>query len=210
MRDGKPASMSDFRTGDVLSATIITSRPPQVMTQQQVNATLAAANAASGGAPPAAAAPAPSSSASRQAQAGLQATGGISGCRAQDTAEDRQFVAVARAREHRVTRDGAHSDDRAPLRPLGSFAVAGTAFARRHVSAVTGSISTERCRSTVRHGPAATVVAITQIVAVLTARRDDVRNGVSVWCFRISGGGEGRCSASSSSEFFRFSRLVRA
>ena len=28
--------------------------------------------------------------------------------------------------------------------------------------------------------------------------------------FRISGGGEGRCGASSSSDFFRFSRLVRA
>ena len=41
MRDGKPASVSDFRAGDVLTATIITSRPPQVMTQQQVNATLA-------------------------------------------------------------------------------------------------------------------------------------------------------------------------
>ena len=119
-------------------------------------------------------------------------TGGPAGerLRAEDTAEDRQFVAVARAREHRVTRDRARSDDRAPLRPVGSFAVAGTAFARRHVSAVTGSISTERCRSTVSHGPAATTarhpstptqvatVAITHIVAVLTARRDDVRNGV--------------------------------
>jgi hypothetical protein len=75
MREGKPATVSDFRQGDVLSATIITSKPPQVMTERQVNATLATATAAagSGGAPPAAASRAPSSSAS-QGQA-PQATG---------------------------------------------------------------------------------------------------------------------------------------
>ena len=73
MREGKPATVSDFRQGDVLSATIITSKPPQVMTERQVNATLATATAAAGGAPPAAASRAPSSSAS-QGQA-PQATG---------------------------------------------------------------------------------------------------------------------------------------
>ena len=84
MREGKPATVSDFRQGDVLSATIITSKPPQVMTERQVNATLATATAGArtgagagagaGGAPPAAAASrAPSSSAS-QGQA-PQATG---------------------------------------------------------------------------------------------------------------------------------------
>ena len=87
MREGKPATVSDFRQGDVLSATIITSKPPQVMTERQVNATLATASAGagagagaragagagSGGAPPAAASRAPSSSAS-QGQA-PQATG---------------------------------------------------------------------------------------------------------------------------------------
>ena len=49
MRAGKPALVSDFRPGDKLTATIITSRPPQVMTEQQVNATLAAAAPAGGG-----------------------------------------------------------------------------------------------------------------------------------------------------------------
>ena len=74
MREGKPATVSDFRQGDVLSATIITSKPPQVMTERQVNATLATATAASAGAaPPVAASRAPSSSAS-QGQA-PQATG---------------------------------------------------------------------------------------------------------------------------------------
>ena len=35
-------------------------------------------------------------------------------------------------------------------------------------------------------------------------------NRRQIGTIRISGGGEGRCSASSSSDFFRFSRLVRA
>ena len=62
MRSGKPALVSDFRPGDKLTATIITSRPPQVLTEQQVNATLAAAAPAGGGAAarPAGAAPAAS------------------------------------------------------------------------------------------------------------------------------------------------------
>ena len=46
MRAGKPALVSDFRTGDKLSAVIITSMPPKVVTEQEVNATLAAAAAA--------------------------------------------------------------------------------------------------------------------------------------------------------------------
>jgi hypothetical protein len=43
MRDGKPAQVSDFREGDRLSATIITSRPPQITTEREVQATLARA-----------------------------------------------------------------------------------------------------------------------------------------------------------------------
>jgi hypothetical protein len=43
MKDGKPAEFSDFHSGDRLSATIVTTHPPKVMTQQQVNATLAKA-----------------------------------------------------------------------------------------------------------------------------------------------------------------------
>ena len=42
MRSGKPAQVSDFRQGDKLSATIITSMPPKVVTEQEVQATLAA------------------------------------------------------------------------------------------------------------------------------------------------------------------------
>src|SRR5688572_8303654 len=58
MRQGKPAQVSDFRQGDQLSATIVTTRPPRVVTEKEVQATLAAAKTA---APPAATpAPAPS------------------------------------------------------------------------------------------------------------------------------------------------------
>jgi LPXTG-motif cell wall-anchored protein len=58
MRDGRPAQLSDFREGDRLSATIITSRPPRVMTEKEVQATVPTA-AEAGGAPPVAAATTP-------------------------------------------------------------------------------------------------------------------------------------------------------
>ena len=48
MRAGKPAVISDFRNNDRLTATIITSKPPHVMTQQEVDATLASAKPAGG------------------------------------------------------------------------------------------------------------------------------------------------------------------
>ena len=40
MRGDKPAAVSDFRPGDQLSAVIITSMPPRVVTEQEVNADL--------------------------------------------------------------------------------------------------------------------------------------------------------------------------
>jgi len=50
MRDGKPAEVSDFRENDRLTATIITSKPPRVLTEKEVTATLAK-NAPAAGAP---------------------------------------------------------------------------------------------------------------------------------------------------------------
>src|SRR6185369_2689797 len=50
MKDGAPAQFSDFHSGDRLTATIVTSHPPKVLTQQQVDATLAKAAPASGAA----------------------------------------------------------------------------------------------------------------------------------------------------------------
>src|SRR4029453_7300593 len=64
IKDGKPIQLSELHAGDRLSATIITEKPPQIMTEKQVNATLAAANpggaggAAAGGATAKSAAPA--------------------------------------------------------------------------------------------------------------------------------------------------------
>lgn len=72
VRMGKPAQVSDFRAGDNLSATIITSLPPRVMTQKEVQASTFAplAAKAAAAAPPVAAAPAPAAaSAAPQAPA---------------------------------------------------------------------------------------------------------------------------------------------
>lgn len=66
MRHGEPAQISDFHQNDKLTATIITSKPPKVMTDKQVTATLAKAPDATAGAPPAAGA-APSASAAPSA-----------------------------------------------------------------------------------------------------------------------------------------------
>jgi len=46
MRDGKAVDVHELRTGDHLSATIITSQPPRVMTEKEVQLTPAAAKAA--------------------------------------------------------------------------------------------------------------------------------------------------------------------
>ena len=67
LKDGKPASIADFHTGDRLTATIVTEKPPKVMTQRQVQAVLTGATptATTGAAPaapgaaPTAATPAP-------------------------------------------------------------------------------------------------------------------------------------------------------
>jgi hypothetical protein len=59
-REGKLAQISDFRENDRLTATIVTTKPPRVMTQKEVNATLATSGTGAGaGTPAAAAAPAP-------------------------------------------------------------------------------------------------------------------------------------------------------
>jgi hypothetical protein len=84
--DGKPRAVSELHEGDKLSATFITTRPPQVVTEKEVQATLAKAKTAAapaataaapagagpGAAAPAAAAPAggaAAAAASRQAAA---------------------------------------------------------------------------------------------------------------------------------------------
>jgi len=65
LRGGQPAQISDFRTNDKLSATIVTTFPPKVLTEKEVQASLA--KAAPAGAP--APAPAPASAAAAPAAA---------------------------------------------------------------------------------------------------------------------------------------------
>jgi hypothetical protein len=69
MRSGKPAQLSDFRAGDRLSATIITSKEPQVLTEKDVQASATAAPAPR----PPAAAPAPAAPPPAQATASASA-----------------------------------------------------------------------------------------------------------------------------------------
>ncbi len=66
VRNGQPAVINDFHQGDQISATIITTHPPHVMTEKQVNATLAKA---SGAAPAASAGPAPAMAAAPAGEA---------------------------------------------------------------------------------------------------------------------------------------------
>src|SRR3954471_1419893 len=58
-KDGKIAELSDLHVGDKLSATIVTTKPPRVVTEKQVDAALARAESAAT-APPASKAAAPS------------------------------------------------------------------------------------------------------------------------------------------------------
>lgn len=65
LKDGKPASIADFHTGDRLTATIVTEKPPKVMTQRQVQAVLTGATpTATTGAAPAAPGAAPTAATS--------------------------------------------------------------------------------------------------------------------------------------------------
>ena len=71
MRNGQPAQVSNFKEGDQLTATIITTGAPQVMTETEVRATLAKGSAA-----PRAAAASSSSSGASSGQIGSSATSG--------------------------------------------------------------------------------------------------------------------------------------
>jgi hypothetical protein len=57
VRDGKPIELAELRSGDSLTATIVTTKPPRVVTEKEVQATLA--RAAPAAAPSSVQAPAP-------------------------------------------------------------------------------------------------------------------------------------------------------
>ncbi len=102
MRSGKPALVSDFRTGDKLSAVIITSMPPRVMTEQEVNATLAQ----SGGGAAATRAPA--------AAAGTSGAPGAAGASAARVARLAGLAQLAGRRLHQALRRPADARCRRP------------------------------------------------------------------------------------------------
>jgi LPXTG-motif cell wall-anchored protein len=104
-RDGKLAEISDFRTNDSLSATIVTTKPPRVMTEREVNATLAksggGAGTPAGGATPApstpstAARPTPAPSTSQTAPAPSAAPSGSAPKKLPKTASPLPLLAFA-------------------------------------------------------------------------------------------------------------------
>ncbi len=126
MRAGKPAGVSDFRAGDKLSAVIITSMPPKVVTEQEVNATLAAsggagAGSAAGGAAAASRSGAPSSGASTAGAGACARQRGAGhhrerrhGVRQALTAEDRQPAARDGTAGRAVAHRGRRPHDAAP------------------------------------------------------------------------------------------------
>ena len=122
VKDGAPAQFTDFRAGDRLSATIVTTLPPKVMTEREVNATLAKA--------------APASAGTRSVAYDVEPGGGSRrgarrGARAKEAAEDGKRLAAARAGQHPVDRDGPDADRSPALRPLGRSTPSRAAPARR-------------------------------------------------------------------------------
>lgn len=68
-RDGKPISIADLSTGDRLTATIVTERPPEILTDRQVKASISEVARASAPASSPAAASAPAAASQQVAQA---------------------------------------------------------------------------------------------------------------------------------------------
>ena len=101
VKDGRPAEISDFHEGDKLTATIVTSKPPRVMTQQQVNASLAksgstgAAGTSAGAGTNASAAANQSARQTAAGAGGTPAGGSGSGSQAEGTAGTRKLPKTA-------------------------------------------------------------------------------------------------------------------
>lgn len=75
-RDGKPIRFTDLREGYELSATIVTQKPPQVMTQREVDAAMSSAAPPASGATPGQAAARGGAPAAGSGQAAAAGTGG--------------------------------------------------------------------------------------------------------------------------------------
>ena len=133
IKDGKPLDFSQLRKGDKLTATIVTEYPPQILTERQVQATLAGAPLP----PPTAAKPATSGTAGRprsrrrrppprhRPPAG-QARGDRQ--RAKEVAEDREHRAAPRSHGSCFSRPRDGADDRkaTPRRALATASSSAT------------------------------------------------------------------------------------
>jgi LPXTG-motif cell wall-anchored protein len=80
VKNGKPAEITDFREGDKLTATIVTSQPPHIMTAKEVQATVpTAARAASAGSAGSAASAPPAAAKAPSSDTAARSTTGSSG-----------------------------------------------------------------------------------------------------------------------------------
>ena len=95
-REGKLAEISDFRANDRLTATIVTTKPPRVMTEKEVNATLAKSGGGGAAGTPAAAARAGALDGTRRHQRRLSraATSGAAPRKLPKTASPLPFLAL--------------------------------------------------------------------------------------------------------------------
>ena len=96
MKDGKLVDISELRANDQLTATIVTSKPPRIMTEKQVQASLA--KSAGGGARARPRRAAPAGRCDRRTRRQEPARGGDVGRRAEKAAQDRQPFAASGAR----------------------------------------------------------------------------------------------------------------
>jgi LPXTG-motif cell wall-anchored protein len=95
-RDGQVANITDFRANDRLSATIVTTKPPRVMTEKEVSATLASSGGAgTPAAAPVAAAPAPAAARAASAPVEAAATTGAAPRKLPKTASPLPLVALS-------------------------------------------------------------------------------------------------------------------
>jgi len=114
IREGKPAQVSDFRQGDRLSATIITSLPPKVVTEQEVQATLAASGGAgSAGAARSGSSGRPASGGSASAANSASSSGGAAGG---SPAASARRIRAARSGAERSSQPGSPSRRPAAMR----------------------------------------------------------------------------------------------
>ena len=119
-RDGKLAEISDFRANDKLTATIVTTKAPQVMTEREVQATLAkSGGAAAGGAAAAQAQPRRPRCQASTRSGGVGSRGPVLGrgfdCRlcSENAAQDRKPARRCRADRPGLSPRGARPDGRA-------------------------------------------------------------------------------------------------